>query len=465
MLIAGAARTDITPPHGIAHAGWGAQTHQRAEGVDMPLYCTALYVSDEDRSVELVVLDFDIGTISVSRDREVRDAVAAKCRIPADHIRVSYTHTHSGPVTGISWIVEGAELIDPWLDSIPAKAVSAIKTAKKNAKRARVTTGSGQCAININRRPHTEDGTRYTGRAWDGFVDREVLVTAFDGEDGRPLATIVNYACHPTIMAHENRLITPDYPGVTRQVVEQTVGGLCLFLQGAAGNQGPVHGFTGDLSVYRKAGLQLGLEASKVRLSLDPVPRKERLLKIEPSGADLGIYLDEKSGEPDASLGVSMEMVTLPAKELPPPEEVRAQFDAAQDRLEQVRRRTQDIDRIKEAAFPAKRAYIALNIAEVFGRGGSVELPVQVMRIGNTSLVAIPVEPFAEIGAEVKKRSAADWTVFGGYSNGYYGYMPMRYAYPEGGYEVTTSPFAPGAGEQMVEACVQAIDRVWRKTL
>jgi hypothetical protein len=195
------------------------------------------------------------------------------------------------------------------------------------------------------------------------------------------------------------------------------------------------------------------------------VPRKERLLKIEPSGADLGIYLDEKSGEPDASLGVSMEMVTLPAKELPPPEEVRAQFDAAQQRLEQVRRRTKDIDRIKEAAFPAKRAYIALNIAEVFGRGGSVDLPVQVMRIGNTSLVAIPVEPFAEIGAEVKKRSAADWTVFGGYSNGYYGYMPVRYAYPEGGYEVTTSPFAPGAGEQMVEACVQAIDRVWRKTL
>ena len=44
MLIAGAGRSDITPPVGIAHAGWGAATHQRAEGVDMPFYATALYV-------------------------------------------------------------------------------------------------------------------------------------------------------------------------------------------------------------------------------------------------------------------------------------------------------------------------------------------------------------------------------------------------------------------------------------
>ena len=465
MLVAGAGRADITPPAGIAHAGWGAQTHQRAEGVDMPLYCTALYVTDEERSVELVILDLDIGAISVARGREMREALSSEFRIPEEHIRISYTHTHSGPVTGVSWIVEGAELIGPWLDSLQGRATEATRGAKQNAKRARVTTASGECKINVNRRPATEAGIRYTGRDWAGFVDHEVLVTAIDSEDRKPLATLVNYACHPTIMAQDNRLITPDYPGVTRQVVEQNVGGMCLFLQGAAGNQGPVDGFTGDLRVYRKAGLVLGLEAARVRLGMDPVPRVERLVKIEPSGADLGMYVDEQSGEPDDTLGISFELVTLPVKELPPPEQMRAEFDTAQQRLEAVRRRTDEIQRIKAAAFPAKRAYIALNMAEVFGRGGSAQLPLQVMRLGNTVLVAVPVEPFAEIGSEVKKRSAADWTVFGGYSNGYYGYMPMKYAYPEGGYEVTTSPFAPGAGEQMVEACVKAIEKMWRKSL
>ena len=98
MLIAGTARADITPPDGIAHAGWGAQTHQRAEGVDMPLYCTVLYVTDDERNVELAILDIDTGTISVGQDRQIRDAIASECGIPAENLRIAYTHTHSGQI-------------------------------------------------------------------------------------------------------------------------------------------------------------------------------------------------------------------------------------------------------------------------------------------------------------------------------------------------------------------------------
>ena len=84
------------------------------------------------------------------------------------------------------------------------------------------------------------------------------------------------------------------------------------------------------------------------------------------------------------------------------------------------------------------------------------------IRLGNTALVAIPVEPFAEIGKAVKDRSPADWTLFSGYSNGYYGYLPMAYAYQEGGYEVgPTAPFEAGAAEQMIEDCLTAIHELW----
>ena len=62
MLIAGAGRSDITPPVGIAHAGWGAATHQRAEGVDMPFYATALYVTDG--KLEIAIVDLDVGILT-----------------------------------------------------------------------------------------------------------------------------------------------------------------------------------------------------------------------------------------------------------------------------------------------------------------------------------------------------------------------------------------------------------------
>ena len=71
MLKSGAGRTDITPPVGIAHAGWGAATHQRAEGVDMPFYATSLFVTDGE--LEIAIVDLDIGILTNEDGMSVRD--------------------------------------------------------------------------------------------------------------------------------------------------------------------------------------------------------------------------------------------------------------------------------------------------------------------------------------------------------------------------------------------------------
>ena len=60
----------------------------------------------------------------------------------------------------------------------------------------------------------------------------------FDDERSGVVATIVHYACHPTIVGWTNRMFCPDFPGVVRRVVEEQAGGTCLFLQGAAGGIG-----------------------------------------------------------------------------------------------------------------------------------------------------------------------------------------------------------------------------------
>ena len=41
--------------------------------------------------------------------------------------------------------------------------------------------------------------------------------------------------------------------------------------------------------------------------------------------------------------------------------------------------------------------------------------------------------------------------------NDYPGYVPTSEAYPQGGYEANSTPFAQGAGEQMVEEVLEAI--------
>lgn len=457
MLSAGSGRSDITPPVGIAHAGWGAATHQRAEGVDMPFYSTALYVTNGQ--LELAIVDLDVGVLTNEDNDAIRAEVAANSGIDPENLRLSATHTHSGPVNRTSWLDEGMELVGPYWDSLPSRVAESVNSARWTAKPAHVGVGKGSSSININRRPALPNGKLFTGRNWDGFVDREVGVIAINDTDGEPIVTLVNYACHPTILGPANKLLSPDYPGTVRQVVEQHAGGLCLFLQGAAGNCGPTHGFIGEASVARWLGTRLGLEAARVRLEIDPVPRRERLVEVVPSGADLGMYEDEPTSEPDDTLRVVNTHVDLPVGTFPEVADAQAEFDRVVETLNATRKSGSEAD-IKEAVKNAKRAGFVVGNATRTANG-PMSMPIQAMRIGCAALIAIPVEAFSEIGVAVKNSSPAQQTLFSGYANGYMGYMPMADAYEEGGYEVDTTPMAAGAAEETIEACSDAVQALW----
>ncbi len=458
MLTAGAGRSDITPPVGIAHAGWGAATHQRAEGVDMPFFATALYVTDGE--LEIAIVDLDMGVLTNEDDMAIRDAVESTSGIKPENLRLSATHTHSGPVNRGSWLDEGMDLVGPYWDSLPSRVAEAVNTARWAAKSAHVGVGKGSSSINVNRRPALENGTLFTGRNWEGVVDHEVGVVAFNDNEGNPIATILNYACHPTILGPANKLLSPDYPGTTRKVVEQYAGGLCLFLQGAAGNCGPTHGFIGEVAVAEWLGNRLGLEAARVRLEIDPMPRKERLVEVVQSGADLGMYEDDAVGEPDDTLRVVNTTATLPIGQFPSVKDAQAEFDNVVETLNATRESGTEAE-IKLAVSNAKRANFVLSNS-IRTEDGPMGMRVQAMRIGPAALVGIPVEAFCEIGMAVKESSPATQTLFSGYTNGSLGYMPMADNFEEGGYEVTTTPMAAGAAEETITVCTDAVQALWR---
>ena len=461
MLNAGVARVDITPKVGVAHAGWGAQTHQISVGNDMPLHVTALVVTNDD--VELAIVDVDIGIFTNQQDKDIRELISNESGIPFSNIRLAYTHTHSGPITFGQWIKDGIDLANEWWNTIPSTCAKAVVEAKASAQPARTGFGRGSCDVNVNRRPARDNGELFTGRNWDGAVDHSVDVVSFDDVDDNPIATIVNYAMHPTIMGHENQWVTPDFPGPMRSVVEHTVGGLCLFLQGASGNQGPVDGFTGDIRVYRKAGSKLGAEASRVRLNIEPRKREERLDHILASGTDLGIYSNVPANESDETVAVSNVTVDVPSKNVISLTDAQTIFDAGEIELEAVRASGASEEEVRRAVSKVMRANIQLSVARLSYENTKerhIELTAQSMRIGETVLVSIPVEPFVELAQAVKERSSSANTVFSGFSNGHINYLVTDIAHEEGGYEVSVSVFAPGSAELVIGASIESIDEV-----
>src|SRR5688572_27287619 len=193
-LLAGTGRRCINPPPNIAHGGWGAQTHEQAEGIDMDMWATALALSDGDASA--VILDIDIQILTNERADQIRTAVSVATGLPIQQIHTCATHTHSGPVPYKSWIEKGFEMVAPWFDDLARWCAEATRDALATLRPVDLRVGRGECNINANRRCVAPNGERFLGVNLAGPCDREVLVARFDTSDGTPLATLVNYACH-----------------------------------------------------------------------------------------------------------------------------------------------------------------------------------------------------------------------------------------------------------------------------
>eukprot|EP01079_Euglenida_sp_SAG-EU17-18_P011640 gene11640-2116_t len=293
---AGLARVDVTPPIGIYHRMWGAATHERASGVHQPLTATVLVFSQLGQSpnkdtVAWVALDH---CLLWDKEMElVMDTVSSSTGLPRTHIRLMFSHTHAAGLMGLERVDKpGGELSPQYLEDMAQRISSAVQPfpvaatlplfldlrlgaawnagpsqvskAKATMQPTTMVYGTGSCTLAGNRPLDTlrdlYDGARgeyVCGYNPQGLADDTVVVVSITADkDGARLATVVNYACHPTTLAWDNTLISPDYVGSMRQVVETSTGVPCVFIQGASGDTGPRDGYTGDVKLAERNGRQ-----------------------------------------------------------------------------------------------------------------------------------------------------------------------------------------------------------------
>ncbi len=449
QLRAGVARAVTTPPVGITHASWGAQTHTRAEGVDLELWATALVLAEGE--TEVAIVDADLGGFPNDLVPRICAAITGLTGIPAEHIRLASSHTHSGGNLAPAWYPDGGEMIPGYLASLIDKIAGAVWEAQRALRPARIAAAVGHADVAMDRRLWLEEQGRIVlGRNRAGFTDHSMPVARIDDEQERPIAFLVNYACHPTIMAHRNSLITPDFPGVLRRTVEANMGGMCLFLHGASGDQHSKESFTSSRAGYHHVGKLLGLEAAKVAEGLETLPKVERLVEVLESGAELGIYDEQPGPEPDGTLRVATRTIALPLTDLPTVADAEAAYARATAAVAEAAA-SGDPAAIRKAGYQGKRTGMMLELSRAYKDQESATVTLQAMRIGSLGLLALPGEPFAEIGVRVKAGSPFAVTMFSGYSNGIFAYIPMASDHEEGGYGVWNSPLGPGAADIVVE--------------
>ena len=456
-LRAGTGRRCINPPPGIAHGGWGAQKHEQAEGIDLDLWATALVLADGDTTA--LILDVDIQILTNERADQIRAAVNRATGVPIENIRACATHTHSGPVPYKSWIEKGYEMVEPWFQNLARWCAEAAVEAVAALVPVEVRAGRGACQINANRRCVAPNGERFLGVNPNATCDHEVIVVRLDAQSpaAAPVATLVNYACHATIMGPANRQITPDYPGAMKRVVETAVGGRCVFLQGSAGNVGPVQGFQAETRVYRELGAILGHEVARVALELVAIPSSNSFRAVIPSGAPLGAYDPDFATGRGSPVQIRGTEIAVPLRTgLPDKQAAAKQLAEWKAKLQQARARGDDAA-ATEATYMARRADIQLRMADDFGGKTNAAVRAHFITFGEVALVGCNIEPFCEIGLAVKQASPFPITFMCGYTNGRMAYMPTAEEWRKGGYEVENSPFGSNAGEVLQKEILETL--------
>jgi hypothetical protein len=453
---AGVGRSTINPPVGIAHAGWGAQVHERAEGIEDDFFATALALADGDSMA--LVIELDTGLLMTSDATAFREAVAAAVAVDVASIRLSYSHTHAGPLLHVLNIDAGGELVEADWQTMRSGTVGAARAAVGDLQPARVGARFVESHIAVNRRFATPDGRVVVSPRPDGFTDPIVTVGRIDAIDGSAIAAIVGYACHPITLGFQNKLLSPDFPGPVRRRVEELTGATCLFLQGAAGDQMPVEALTDDPAVHRRLGTMLGATAAAAFLGIDTLERSWSFDRVVESGAPLGMSRSTSAASTEIDLRVVSARVSLPLRDAADENLATATRDELRAELEGYRAVSADDEVIRDAMYRLKRAEMRVWFATMYGDSAVADVELHGLRVGPLALLGFPGEPFASTGVAVRERSPFPVTFFGGYTNGWSGYVPTRDEFPRGGYEVEWgSHYGPGAAEALEAASADVL--------
>jgi hypothetical protein len=260
-LRVGAAALSVNPPVGAYIAG--DRPNRQFTGFLDSLYVRAVAVDDGKTLMAIATVDC-IGLLYPTV-QQIREAAAARTpdgKLRPEHIIITSTHTHAGPdVVGIWGPEQTTTGVDEsYMTYLVERGATAIGQAVDGLERVRAYTSE------------TSHGDDWVANICNEEIDRSVTTLWFKRPDGREVASLTNFACHPTILDARHNVVSSDYPGYFYNKMDNEIGGVNLFLQGAIGGWvQPVNTEgTPEMAKVRGEGLALSvIESMKTSRELD----------------------------------------------------------------------------------------------------------------------------------------------------------------------------------------------------
>jgi hypothetical protein len=399
---------------------------------------------------------------------ELLDRVSDSSGVERSQIIVFFSHTHAAGLMGNERVdLPGGELIPQYLADVADAISDGIREASEQLQPAVLTYGTGRCDLATNRDFKDETLGRYVcGFNSAGEADDTVgVVRLAKASDHSTLATIVNYACHPTTLAWDNTLISPDYPGAMCEVIEAATDAPCFFIQGASGDIGPRHGFVGDTEVADRNGRQLGHAVLSALEGLPPVDANMKYGGAVISGATIGSWgYDESSAAQREQASVWREQRSEVAlnyrDDLPRHDEL--QQEAADWKVKETAAvEAGDADAARDARAMIERMTRRLVRVAHLDDADSYPYPIRLWKMGDAVWVALDGEHYNVLQRNLRNHFPDVPLIIGTLANGSdVWYLPDEDSYGKGLYQEDASILTKGSLEKLEAALIEQIDQL-----
>ena len=462
-LRAGVAKSDIT-------------TSVPDVGINDPLFAKALVLDDGTTKLAIVAMDaVAIGGICDIQDDflpALRARIENELGIAGNHILVNASHTHP----------PGRILCGD--DELLVRTFDAVRRAAADLTPVKVGVGAGcEDRISMNRTLRLKDGSHWTIRHTnpcppdedvEGFgpVDPEIGILRIDRTDGRPLAVVYNFACHP-LYGNPEGSVTANFVGVASGVIEDTLGydAMALFLQGAAGDLidvlfkdfyrprdvKPLGEMLALSTLDALRRIQTGDAGMRVICETIELPRRTdipgRVEALEREQAELlaslrFMALDFKTFLPmyiryavDPSHPADFSFQYLRREEIGS-DKLTAMDVLNRGNMEKYMANIRAMEKLARIQDKIATLHRHQAINDESGEE-TVAAEVQGIRIGDCVLITSTTEVLTEVALNIKNASPFEHTFIAAFSNGYIHYGPAATDYDKGGYEVTECFIAP----------------------
>ncbi len=424
MLRAAVLPVDITPPIGVFMDGYGAR-QAASNDIHDPLFATVLALETGSAGVVLVTLD--LLAVSLEFTRRIRTALSTSLGIPEQHILVTASHTHAGPAGFLEKIPLLNSVEDPVLQEITLRRLSgAAHWLREHMQPARLAVGRGQVS----------DIGRNRNDPIHGLSDVELLCLVVQTASAEPLAVLINYGCHPTVLGPENLAISADFPGAARAALRKIYPQAAVMF---------TNGATGDVSTrFTRRGQ-----------GFSEVDRMGRILAGE---ALKIIQVAEPVEEP--TLGGRIEPIIFPLRHFPALEEARQQLEALLAELSSLRAKGAAHGQIRKAVTRVEGAQVQLLLVESMGGMTNIETQMQILQAGPLALVGVPGETFTHTVLSIKNHSPNPFTAIASYANDYRGYFPDAGSIASGTYEALSSPYDERAADLIERTALKLMEKM-----